>query len=169
MMSQGAPSPEIRIDQVRENLYVLRGGGRTIEAGGASLPTAGNSAALIGDRGVVLVDTKLPGCGEAILQAIAKITDRPLTTIVSTHAHMDHVGANAELAAGVEVIAHEATASAMREMRPVAGGPAQPNPFREAGGRGLPTRTFRDALAFGSGRLRIERRGLPGARRRAHR
>ncbi len=158
MMSQGTASPEIRIEQVRENLYVLRGGGRTIEVGGTSLPTAGNSLALVGDREVVLVDTKLPGCGEGLLRAVGKITDRPLTTIVNTHAHMDHVGANAELADGVEVIAQEATAEAMREMRPVAGGPAQPNPFREAGGRGLPTRTFRDALAFGSGRDRVELR-----------
>ena len=158
-MSQGAATVlELRIEQIRNDLYVLRGGGRTIEAGGESLSTAGNSLALVGDRGVVLVDTKLPGCGEALLRALTKITDRPLTTIVNTHAHMDHVGANTELAEGVEVIAHEFAAAAMREMRPVSGGPAQPNPFREGGGRGLPTRTFHDALAFGSGRDRGELR-----------
>jgi glyoxylase-like metal-dependent hydrolase (beta-lactamase superfamily II) len=161
MMSQAAASSsEFRIEQIRDRLYVLRGGGRTIEAGGVRLPTAGNSLALVGDRGVLLVDTKLPGCGDPLLRALSRITDRPLTTIVNTHAHMDHVGANAELAvdASVEVIAHEATAEAMREMRPVGGGPAQPNPFREAGGRGLPTRTFRDrrTLETGGGAERIE-------------
>ena len=161
-MSQAiASSAELGIEQVRDNLYVLRGGGRTIEAGGMSLPTAGNSLALVTDRGVMLVDTKLPGCGEALLRAVATITDRPLTTIVNTHAHIDHVGADAELAtrvAGVEVIAHEAAAESMREMWPVAGGPRQANPFRESGGLGLPTRTFRDRLAAGDGAGRIELR-----------
>jgi glyoxylase-like metal-dependent hydrolase (beta-lactamase superfamily II) len=159
MMPQGAATvPELRIEQIRNDLYVLRGGGRTIEAGGASLSTAGNSLALVGDRGVVLVDTKLPECGEALLRAVGKITDRPLTTIVNTHAHMDHVGANVELAGGVEIVAHDAAAEAMREMRPVAGGPAQPNPFRAAGGRGLPTRTFRGALALENAGDRVELR-----------
>ena len=39
-------------------------------------------------------------------------------------------------------------------MRPVTGGPAQPNVFRESGGRGLPTRTFTDRMTLGSGNER---------------
>jgi glyoxylase-like metal-dependent hydrolase (beta-lactamase superfamily II) len=46
----------------------------------------------------------------------------------------------------------------MEQSNPVYGlqtGP-QPNPFREAGGRGYPTRTFKDTLTIGSGAERIE-------------
>lgn len=157
-MSQPSAPADLVIEQIRDRLFILRGGGRSIEAGGVRLPTAGNSVALVLDRGVVLVDSKLPGTGAAILRALAQITDRPLTAVVNTHAHMDHVGANAELPDGVEFIAHEAAAEAMRELRPVAGGPAQPNPFRDAGGRGLPTRTFRESLALGAGKDRVELR-----------
>ena len=41
-------------------------------------------------------------------------------------------------------------------MRPVTGGPPQPNLFQEHGGHGLPTRTFKDRLTLGSGKERIE-------------
>jgi hypothetical protein len=57
---------DLTIEQVRENLYLLRGGGRTISVGGGTLPTAGTSAALVTDRGVLLVDTKMPGWGGPI-------------------------------------------------------------------------------------------------------
>jgi glyoxylase-like metal-dependent hydrolase (beta-lactamase superfamily II) len=53
-------------------------------------------------------------------------------------------------------VAQENTAALMREMRPVTGGPEQPNIFRESGGRGLPIRTFADRLTLGSGEERIE-------------
>jgi glyoxylase-like metal-dependent hydrolase (beta-lactamase superfamily II) len=69
---------------------------------------------------------------------------------------MDHVSGNVEFPPGVEIVAHEAAAASMREMRPVAGGPPQPNLFQEQGGRGLPTRTFRDRLTLGDGDERVE-------------
>jgi len=154
------PAAALAIEQIRENLYLIRGGGRTIQVNGKDLPTAGTSAVLVTDGGVVLVDTKLPGWGAPLLETIRSITDRPLTAIVNTHTHMDHVGGNPELSdrdnPGVEIIAHEITAELMREMRPVSGGPRQPDVFRE--GRGLPTRTFRDRLSLGSGPGRVELR-----------
>jgi glyoxylase-like metal-dependent hydrolase (beta-lactamase superfamily II) len=146
----------IKAERIRDKLYLLRGGGRTVSIGGVSLPTAGNSLAFIGSSGVMLVDSKVPGCGKAILDSIREITDRPVTTIINTHTHFDHVGSNPEFAETVEVIAHEKTAALMREMRPVSGGPAQPDIFRESGGRGLPRRTFEDRLTLGSGEERID-------------
>lgn len=146
----------IEAERIRDNLYLLRGGGRTVSIGGVALPTAGNSLAFIGSDGVVLVDSKLPGCGEPILDRLREITDRPLTTIINTHTHFDHVGANPEFPESVEVVAQENTAALMREMRSVAGGPAQPNIFQKSGGRGLPRRTFADRLTLGSGEERIE-------------
>lgn len=146
----------IRVEQIRENLYLLRGGGRTVEIGCATLPSAGTSAAFVTSRGVVLVDTKLPGWGQPILDALSQITDRPVTTIVNTHTHFDHVGGNVEFPAPVEIVTHETTAELMREMGPVTGGPVQPDLFGRSGGRGLPTRTFRDRMTLGEGDERIE-------------
>ena len=144
------------VEKIGDDLYVLRGGGATVEIGGLTVPTAGTTLALVTARGVVLVDTKRPGGGQAILDALETITDRPVTTIINTHSHFDHVGGNVEFPATVEFIAQENTAALMREMRPVTGGPPQPNLFQEHGGHGLPTRTFKDRLTLGSGQERIE-------------
>jgi glyoxylase-like metal-dependent hydrolase (beta-lactamase superfamily II) len=109
------PAAALATEQIRDNLYLIRGGGRTIQVNGKDLPTAGTSAVLVTDRGVVLVDTKLPGWSAPLLETIRSITDRPLTAIVNTHPHMDHVGGNPELAdrGKVEIIAHEITAELM--------------------------------------------------------
>src|SRR5262245_60575617 len=80
-------------------LYVLIGGG-------------GNTLALMRDDGVVVIDTKLPGWGTAVRQAIESATDQPVTTIINTHAHPDHAGGNAEFSGNVEVIAHANAAAA---------------------------------------------------------
>lgn len=146
----------LQAERIRDNLYLLRGGGRTVSIGGVALPSAGNSLAFIGANGVVLVDSKLPGCGKPIVDKIREITDRAVTTIINTHTHFDHVGGNPEFPESVQVVAQENTAALMREMRPVTGGPGQPNIFRESGGRGLPIRTFADRLTLGSGEERIE-------------
>ena len=154
-----APSPsaaDLRLERIRDDVYVLRGGGRTVQAGGAPLPSAGNTLVVVGSEGVVLVDTKLPGWGLPIQEKLREITDKPVTTIINTHTHLDHVGGNTEFPAGIEIVAHERTAALMREMRPVSGGPAPANPFATSGGRGLPTRTFRDRLTLGRGDERIE-------------
>jgi glyoxylase-like metal-dependent hydrolase (beta-lactamase superfamily II) len=141
---QQAPSTaDLQLDKIRDNLYVLRGGG-------------GNTAAFITTSGVALVDTKLPGWGRPLLEKLKQITDQPVTAIINTHTHFDHVGGNVGFPATVEVVTHENTAKLMREMRPVTGGPPQPNIFKENNGRGLPQRTFKDRMTLGSGAERIE-------------
>ena len=62
---------------VRDILYVLTGGG-------------GNTLALMRDDGVVLVDTKLPGWGRAILETIQSVTDKPVTDRKSTRLNSSH-------------------------------------------------------------------------------
>jgi cyclase len=142
--AQQTPSAaSIQVDKVRDNLYVLRGGG-------------GNTAAFITAKGVTLVDAKLPGWGKPILEKLKEITDKPVTTIINTHTHFDHVGGNVEFPATVDVVTHENTAKLMQEMRPVTGGPEQPNVFKEKNGLGLPKRTFKDRMTLGDGDERIE-------------
>jgi cyclase len=142
---QGPSAAAIQVDKIRDNLYVLRGGG-------------GNTAALITGDGVVLVDTKVPGWGQPTIDKLREITGQPVTTIINTHTHFDHVGSNTEFPPTVDVVAHANTAKLMKEMRPVTGGPEQPNPFKQANGRGLPTRTFADRMTLGAGNNRIELR-----------
>jgi cyclase len=87
-------------------LYVLIGGG-------------GNTLALMRDDGVVVVDTKLPGWGAAIREAIEAATDRPVATIINTHAHPDHAGGNKEFPGKVEIVAHANAAPAVGATRTV--------------------------------------------------
>ena len=48
----------------------------------------------ITDTGVVVVDTKLAGWGQAMLDKIKTVTNKPVTTIINTHTHGDHTGSN---------------------------------------------------------------------------
>jgi cyclase len=141
----GAPSADaIQLEQGSDRLYVLRGGG-------------GNTAAFITATGVVLVDTKLTGWGQPILDRLRTITDRPVTTIINTHTHFDHVNGNVEFPPTVEIVTHERTKTYMEQWNPVFGLDLDnPNPFEASGGRGLPTRTFSDSLTLGSGADRVD-------------
>jgi cyclase len=136
------PAPRIvEVDKLKDNLYVMKGGG-------------GNSSVFITASGVVVVDTKNPGWGQPLLEAIRKVTDRPVTTIINTHTHGDHVSGNVEFADNVEIIAHENTAANMKQMRPNSSAAPNPNPpniFRDHNGKGLPKRTLTDRLTLGRG------------------
>ena len=81
---------------------MLRGGG-------------GNSAAFVTSSGVVLVDTKVPGWGQPLIDKIGELTSNPVTTIINTHTHFDHVSGNVDFPAMVDVVAHENTQRLMRE------------------------------------------------------
>jgi len=122
------------IEQVRDNLYVIRGGG-------------GNTAAFLTQDGVVVVDTKLTDWGQAILDQIQTVTDLPVTMIVNTHTHSDHVGSNDEFPATVEsIVAHENTKANMERMDMFAGDNA----------RYLPSQTYSDRLSLLDGDDRLD-------------
>lgn len=127
-------SVTIQTMDVRENLYIISGGG-------------GHTAALVTEQhGVVLVDTKLAGWGQSILEAIQAITDQPVTVIINTHSHGDHVGGNADFPSTVEIIAQESTAANMGRM----------DAFTGQGAAFLPDRTFDDTLTLFDGRDQID-------------
>ena len=88
----GQPAPRVvEVEKLRDNLYMLKGGG-------------GNTAVFIRRDGVVVVDTKNPGWGQPMLDKIKSVTDKPVTTIINTHTHGDHVSGNVEFPATVEVV-----------------------------------------------------------------
>jgi glyoxylase-like metal-dependent hydrolase (beta-lactamase superfamily II) len=136
----------IDVEKLADNLFVLKGGG-------------GNSAAFVTATGVVLVDAKLPGWGQPIIDKVKTLTPKPITTIINTHTHYDHVSGNVEFPATVDVIVQENTKAGMERMGPVLGREALssgPNIFTTNGGRGLPKRTFKDTMTLGSGADRID-------------
>lgn len=101
----------------------------------------GNTAVFIRNDGVVLVDTKSIDGGQQLLATLRTITDKPVTHILNTHEHFDHVGGNSYLPQHVEVVAHANAAAAMRRM----------DEFRGERQHGLPDRTFEDRLTLFSG------------------
>lgn len=69
----------------------------------------GNAGFVVGDEGVLIVDTFLtPGAVEDLIGVIAAETKQPIKYALNTHYHLDHTGGNQVLAArGVPIIAHE--------------------------------------------------------------
>jgi len=59
-----------------------------------------NVSVVVGNNGVLLIDAPISR-GERILEAIKHITDKPLTALVYSHAHSDHIGAAADILNGV--------------------------------------------------------------------
>jgi glyoxylase-like metal-dependent hydrolase (beta-lactamase superfamily II) len=61
-------------------------------------------------EGVILVDAP-PSLGPNLVQAIADVTDEPVTYFVYSHHHADHVGAAGQFAETATYVGHEATAA----------------------------------------------------------
>src|SRR5271169_1919018 len=71
----------IDMQKLRDNLYVLT----SSTPGDNSSFSGGNVSVFITGAGVVLVDTKLAGWGQAMLDKIKTVTAKPVTTIINTH------------------------------------------------------------------------------------
>jgi len=131
-----------KIEKVRENLYVITGSSVSV----IDAFSGGNTAVLVTDAGVVLVDTKLPGWGKPIIDRIKTVTDKPITTIINTHTHDDHTGSNDFFGASVETIVHENTRTNMTRM----------DAFKSEKAQFLPKRTYKDKLSLGSGKDQVD-------------
>ena len=70
---------------------------------------SGNAGFVVGDEGVLLVDTFLtPEAVEDLIAVIGTETKQPIKYALNTHYHLDHTGGNQVLVArGVPIIAHE--------------------------------------------------------------
>lgn len=128
----GLPPPE-PVEHITGNVYKIFGGG-------------GNTLVVVQKDGVVLVDTKMPGNGQAILDEVKKVTDKPIVTIINTHSHPDHMGSNdflREKFPNVKVISSEATRDEIAK-----------NPSYKPGV--VPNVTYKDRLTVGTGEDRVE-------------
>jgi cyclase len=117
------PAPKVvEMEKLKDNLYMLKGGG-------------GNTAVFVTASGVVVVDTKNPGWGQPILDKIKEITDKPVTTIVNTHTHGDHVSGNVEFPATVDIVVQDNTKANMEKMMSPPGMTTNPNIFQANNGK----------------------------------
>ena len=137
-----ASLPATKIEKVKDNLYMITGSDPTDR----SLFAGGNTGVLVTDTGVIVVDTKLAGWGQVLLDRIKTVTDKPVTTIINTHTHGDHTGSNNMFPATVEIIAHENTKANMEKM----------DAFKGDGAKGLPKKTYKDKMTLGSGKNRLD-------------
>ena len=137
----------VDVTKLKDNLYVLKGGG-------------GNTSVFITATGVVVVDSKNPGWGQPILDKIKMLTDKPVTTLINTHTHGDHVSGNVEFPATVDIIVQANTAENMKKMIPNSTAADQTVPaqtiFQQNGNKGLPKRTFKDKMTLGKGADEID-------------
>jgi glyoxylase-like metal-dependent hydrolase (beta-lactamase superfamily II) len=132
------PAPNagaLTLEKVKENLYVVVGGG------------AGNTAVYVTGNGVVLVDTKLANWGQAIMDKVKTVTDKPVTHIINTHTHGDHTGSNDFFPASVEIVAHANVPASMQKM------PQFSTPESK---HALPDRTYTDKLTVLGGNEAID-------------
>ena len=150
LQQQQKPLNVRAIQKIADNLYFISGG----ELSERETWTGGNSMVLVGDKGVVVVDTMLAGVGPGILAQIKSVTDKPVTTIINTHTHYDHTGSNTEFPATVEFVAHEAAAAHMA--RATCDAIINCAAFQGENANFLPKRTFKDQLTLFSGKDQID-------------
>ena len=125
----------VEAQKIKDNLYMLTGMG-----GG------GNTAVFIMSNGVTVVDAKNPGWGQPILDKIKELTGKPVTLLINTHTHADHVSGNVEFPATVDIVVQENTKTNMEKM----------DIFKQNNNRGMPKRTFKDKMTIGKGNDQID-------------
>jgi glyoxylase-like metal-dependent hydrolase (beta-lactamase superfamily II) len=111
---------------------------------------------VVTSEGVIVADAP-PSIGNKILEAIAEVTNKPITHVIYSHSHADHIAAASIYPPEATYIAHEETLAQLERDRPfpfgifVGGGPVP-----------LPTVTFSDnyTLNVGDKTLELEYRGV---------
>jgi cyclase len=102
----GGTAKEIIQRQVTPDLYFLYD------------QTSSNSAFLITDDGVLVVDTRQhPRDAKDLLNRVRAITDKPIKWVVNTHFHGDHTYGNSVFkSVGATIVSHEDTARIMQQV-----------------------------------------------------
>src|SRR5262245_34814925 len=125
----------VEAQKIQDHLWMLTGQG-----GG------GNTAVFVGTDAVVVVDAKNPGWGRPILDKIKELTPKPVTLLINTHTHGDHVSGNVEFPATVDIVVQENTKANMEKM----------DIFKQNNGRGMAKQTFKDKMTIGNGTDQVD-------------
>ena len=119
--------PVLNPQKIAQNVYMVQG-----QPGVASQENHGfnsNAGFVVTSEGVVVIDALgTPVLGQALVNAIRKITGKPIRTVIVTHYHADHFyGLQAFKQAGAKIWAHMAA----REYLDGSEGPARLRQRRE--------------------------------------
>jgi glyoxylase-like metal-dependent hydrolase (beta-lactamase superfamily II) len=95
-----AQGTDYELQEIKPGVYVVSAGGS-------------NSMFVVTPEGAIVVDAP-PAIGDKIFAAVSEVTDRPITHLIYSHAHKDHIGA-ANLFENVTIIAHNETARILNE------------------------------------------------------
>lgn len=109
--------------------------------------TNGNPGVLVGDDGILLIDSHFDFSVDDLLSSIGEISDAEVNFVVNTHVHPDHIGGNNKLASyGVTILAHDTVRLQMlQDIRiPRRGGIFSPEPPEAA----RPVITYSEAISF---------------------
>jgi glyoxylase-like metal-dependent hydrolase (beta-lactamase superfamily II) len=122
------PAKGYRLQELGRGLYMIT-------------DNAYQSMFMIYESGVVVVDAP-PGYAGHIVQGIREVSDKPLTHLIYSHSHIDHIGGTKALGAIPTIIAQEETKRLLVRAR-------DPN-------RPLPTVTFKDRYSLKVGSQLLE-------------
>lgn len=100
--------------QVADGVYMFQGAKGEVDA--ENLGRTGNAGFIVGESGVVAIDTGTSRQhGEDLLAAIARVTDKPVRLALITHTRQEFLfGASAFRARGIPVAMHRRAANLMR-------------------------------------------------------
>jgi glyoxylase-like metal-dependent hydrolase (beta-lactamase superfamily II) len=99
-----------------------------------AIATSVTSVARVSSRGVIAVDP-LPTLGRRYLEAVARVTRQPITHIVYSHEHTDHIGAASLFPRCAAIVAQRETAALLAR--------------RQVPRRPVPTVAFDDRYVLG--------------------
>ena len=139
------PSKGYLVEEIRDGLFWVTEG-------------AYNTIFLVTDEGVIAVDAP-PTIGKNYLKAISEVTDKPITHVIYSHAHIDHIGAAGMFPKNAVIIAQQETAAELQRAKTVATNASMVPP--------IPTETFSNnyTLQIGNQTLQLDYYGnnhLPG-------
>jgi glyoxylase-like metal-dependent hydrolase (beta-lactamase superfamily II) len=140
--AKGPPIPAkgYLVQQIRGGLYWLTDG-------------AFQTMFMVTDKGVVAVDAP-PIIGNNYLKAIAEVTTKPVTYVIYSHAHIDHIGAAGIFPKNATFIAQQETAAELQRAKSVAKNASMVPP--------IPTVTFTKnyTLQIGNQSLKLDYYGV---------
>src|SRR5713101_6968032 len=124
----------------------------------------GNAGFVVGDEGVLVVDTfATAAAAEELLAEIRRTTKLPVRWVINSHYHLDHVGGNAVFSrAGASVVAHENVRAWVRTENLKWREEIRPEEKQMLSRLVLPDGTHRQGLTLWLGSRRVEVLFRPG-------
>lgn len=119
--------------QLSDTVYMLKGSG-------------GNVGISTGEDGLYIIDDQVKPVTSELLQAIRKISNKPIRFVINTHYHADHTGGNETIGgAGAVIIAHDNIRKRMTTAQVSTFMQSTTPPYAE---EALPVVTFNDRMSL---------------------